>query len=289
MKNIALSLLSIAILIACDKIKEPKQQNYNSNPTPVVVDTASDAVQLRKALIVDFTGFKCGNCPDAHRKADELKGVYSKNVVVVAAHVTTTFAAPNSGGTKYRKDYRTIAGNLFDIDYQLETRGLPIGWANQFANTKLSLFSTWQTAISNMVSTPASVNITAKQVQVLNNVLTANITIKANKNLDDSLNYVVLLVEDSIVDWQKDYSLPTNEDVQFYVHNHVLRANLTNSYGNWINNNEIVNDKQSFTYPISYTIINTNINQNNLQLVVFVYNRGSGEVYQALESKVEKK
>ena len=51
--------------------------------------------------------------------------------------------------------------------------------------------------------------------------------VKALKNVDGEYNIVIAITEDSIVDWQKNGSY----DDSVYVHNHVLRAIINNTWG----------------------------------------------------------
>ena len=66
---------------ACDIVEPPFAETSTTGPTGPV----SGAV--RKVLLEDFTGHKCGNCPRAGEAADALKLAYGDQLIVYAAHV----------------------------------------------------------------------------------------------------------------------------------------------------------------------------------------------------------
>ncbi|PLX21548.1 MAG: hypothetical protein C0597_03275, partial [Marinilabiliales bacterium] len=95
----------------------------------------------------------------------------------------------------------------------------------------------------------------------------------------------VYFVEDSIVSWQKDYSLEVGEqDVEFYVHNHVLRDAINGTWGDAILNGQAEeNMVKSKSYQYS---VDPEWNVRNSSIVAFVYKNDTKEVLQASQKEI---
>ncbi len=102
-------------------------------------------------------------------------------------------------------------------------------------------------------------------------------------------NLVLCLIEDSIVDWQKNYSgggdpnYPDG-DVSNYIHEHVLRDNINGSYGD----NIISGAESSDTWVIntySYNLDNL-WDADRCHVLAFVHDATTNEVLQVAEIHV---
>src|SRR3989339_1616165 len=75
--NIFLFLFS-----SCDEVSQPYLQTKKSFP--------SDTGFIKKILLEDYTGFKCGNCPPSHVEAERLTKAwpdgYGKRIIVLTVH-----------------------------------------------------------------------------------------------------------------------------------------------------------------------------------------------------------
>ena len=75
-KHIAF-ILSVLLFTACEVISE----NERLIPAPVPVDSTE-----RTHVLIEFTGFRCVNCPKASAAAEALKQTYGERLIVVAMH-----------------------------------------------------------------------------------------------------------------------------------------------------------------------------------------------------------
>jgi len=116
-----------------------------------------------------------------------------------------------------------------------------------------------------------------------------NLEVKIDLIFLEAMNAELMLsvyfVEDSIISWQKDYSLEVGEqDVEFYVHNHVLRDAINGTWGDVILTGQAeANMVKSKSYQYS---INPEWKVKNSSIVAFVYKNDTKEVLQASQENI---
>ncbi|MEQ1733585.1 MAG: Omp28-related outer membrane protein [Bacteroidia bacterium] len=292
---LALTITVITSVISCDKVDAPYLEK---STTPVITpsNTACDndgfvaANAVRKILLIDFTGHKCGNCPQAHAAATAVHNQYGNKVVTVAIHATNTFAAPNGGGTKYLYDFRTALGNDLDATFGLESIGLPQGWINKYDTAKFDDYSTWASQ-----DVPAALNKPAEAFLIIknefnNSTKTLNTTVNTHvlSTITGNFKLCVWLIEDSVINWQKDYSLPSgSQDIQLYNHKHPLRASITTATkGDAIattGGNITLKKDTCFSNAYAFTNFGATWDLTKLKVVAFIYNTQTKQVVQAEE------
>lgn len=196
----ALSLSFTFAFSSCQLIPEAEQY------TPI------GPTELRsRALIVEFTGIQCVNCPKAAQTAHQLLEQYPENLVVVEMHpASNSFTATTNPLYDFRCEeadffYRYFGGT--------NTTGLPTGIVNlapSFAD-----YTAWASAVLGAVQQPSSAQL---HLSVMGDSIQYRIL-----GTSGSYHLLLWLVEDSIVAPQADGGTV----VPNYVHNHVLRMSLT--------------------------------------------------------------
>ena len=104
-KYIIFTILATFMMVACDVI--PESDRIGQGPERIV--------SLRKVLLLDFTGQKCPNCPDAAAIISDLLGAYPRNIVAVGMYpdghgLALPGALPASLSTKEAMEYLTSYG-----------------------------------------------------------------------------------------------------------------------------------------------------------------------------------
>ncbi|MDQ3192760.1 MAG: Omp28-related outer membrane protein, partial [Bacteroidota bacterium] len=110
---------------------------------------------------------------------------------------------------------------------------------------------------------------------------------KALNALSKKYNLVVYLVEDNIVDWQKDYSKPSGpqQDVENYIHGHVLRDNINGTWGEEVIASSLAaGDSISKTY--NNYLLNPAWQANNCSVVAYIYDVDTYQVLQVEEAHI---
>lgn len=174
-----------------------------------------------RALLLEFTGFKCLNCPKAAAEAHALLEEYADSLVVVEIH-------PSQNGfcetDRPEWDYSSAAGDA--IYAQLggtASTSLPAGVIN--LATQMMDYAAWQTAVESAVTQPTHRSVHIADLSLADRQLTINYTVTSlSETLSIAGTQVRLwLTEDSIVGPQR---LPDGTTNMEYVHNHVLRDEI---------------------------------------------------------------
>ncbi|MBK8339361.1 MAG: hypothetical protein IPK99_04850 [Flavobacteriales bacterium] len=122
-------LIPIAIIFAgCDKVTMPYE--------PLQGGGTSTEEVVRKVLLEDCTGHRCNNCPDAAAQAQLLQSIHGENLVVVAVHCITGFAAPQApiGDGVLDSDHRAVPEGA-TIEDHFDITFLPAGLVNRILTT----------------------------------------------------------------------------------------------------------------------------------------------------------
>lgn len=266
-------------ITSCDKIEKPyiEEGNYCGN------DTLS--ITIRKILLEDYTAHRCGNCPRAAGKVAELKTIYCDHIIPIAVHIGY-FASPLP--PKYTYDFRTEAGEELNNYFEIENNGLPTGMVNRIElNGKniLDYQSEWATAIQLILETPPEIDITIEnEYTPATRELSTKVKAEFLKDMNKTLKLTVYLVEDSIIACQKDYQA-SPEDVESYVHRHVLRKAINSTWGD-----EILSGNISATETIEktyYFTLDTLWADNHCSVIAFVYDDDTKEIIQAEEEQIK--
>lgn len=296
MKKEFLILLGLIIFVACDKVKQPIQNpddpkwnpKKDTIPTCIlvtpVVKTNTATSGFRKILIEDYTGHRCGNCPNAARKLELLETQYKDSLVGIAVHAGTQFAPPKS--PDYPEDFRTSVGTDWDNFFGCSSLGLPKGIINRVAPYPQSS-SAWSTLANTALHKPQSVKLDiTTYFDVTANLL--NIDLKAKfKTVNPNDVWISLVItEDSIRANQTEYnpvstSCIFNGDVDSCYHfNHTLRASVNTNWGELLKAKPILVNDSVIKKVTCYKITNVN-NTKKINLVAFAYDYISKEILQA--------
>jgi hypothetical protein len=275
----------LLILSSCDKVDKPLDTGAAFCDPNVVVP--------RKVLIEDFTGHLCNNCPAASDAAAAIVNDYGDKVIVIAAHVTSTFARPlltssewaNSGvpDSSFMTDFRTPAGNAYLS--QFTPSGLPTGLVSRvpFNNSYTIGVSSWSSAVFNLVCTEAAVQMEFSNVSY--NAASREIDVQIDATLRNDLagdySIVVCLTENDVVDWQLD-ERTSPPYVSNYVHKHALRDNLNGTWGtNVISGSGSVGDIVSVN--VDNYVLDSGWEAGNCSLVAYIYDESDYEILQVEE------
>tara|TARA_B110000459_G_scaffold123155_1_gene135534 strand:+ start:2091 stop:3029 length:939 start_codon:yes stop_codon:yes gene_type:complete len=302
-KYIIATLFGILLfnITSCDIIEGPYLIDNNTNP----VDTNTF---VKKVLIEDFTGHRCPNCPAAAEELVSLQDFYGDRVIGIAIHPSSpAFSTPSPlTASSYTYDFRTQFGDDIDNIFEITTVGLPRGMVNRTGfDTQHQLGKDeWSSIVQTELEKAPIFGITLSS-NVSNGNGTISITAEAltNINLDkkekiEDYNIVICLTEKNIVQWQKDN---TAGDIEDYEHNHVLRTMINTTFGESIGNSFVDGDIWEKDYSIDITNLeNTNENyslntlfmgngnckewnEDNMEIVVYIYNTSNYEIVQVEE------
>ena len=195
----------VVLLASCEVIRE--DDRLIELPQPIAGEQAH--------VLVDYTGFRCVNCPKAAEMAEELQGLYGERLIVVSMHPASN---PFTQG-KY--DYTCPAADTY---YQLMggTASTPFPAGNidftQHDNTYFADYLQWPTMMSEAMQQDSRTSITA-QAQLREKEIIVRTEVSAEQ--EKQCKVVVWLMEDSIVGMQ---AMPDGTANSEYIHMHMLRT-----------------------------------------------------------------
>lgn len=303
MKFINLLLLLCILIYGCEQIEDPFPENQGQSVslggnTEIIVEPAlglSDTNSLKEfitnnswdtivgpdnsnsrfMLLEEFTGHTCINCVPATKEVVRLDSIYGDQLIPLAIH-TGNFAEPfpPSFG-KYTTDFRIKGGSDEEYRDAFGVESYPRGIVSRVSD-KVSSKDSWQSELSQIKDDPALAILEVKNYySALSNVVRIQIDIEWLQDLSGAYSLQVYLVEDNIIDWQKN----GNIDIENYNHRHVLRKVVNGTWGKSLNQ-AISGETQSIQY---ITSVDENWKSEDLESVVFIFNSdvNSYEIIQA--------
>lgn len=268
---IAFVCMACLLLAGCDKIEgDIYQIVQNEDVTVTFPDINPDEV-YRKILVEEFTGHRCTNCPQGHQTLESLHQQYGDTLVTVGIHYG---ALAKPFGSVFSYDFRTEAGNQIGDAYGID--GIPAAIVNRVQKSGGWPREQWASVLRDVDRSKVFA-----AVQLINEYDAASKTLKANakvttlKAIDHQLRLILFVVEDGVVKPQKD----GNQDIENYVHNHVLRCALTDPFGFPLTRDTWQND-DSETYAASVSFDGHDWDPVNCQVVAALFDPISSEILQ---------
>lgn len=255
----------------------------NYDPLAIVDDCHCRYANVRKILVEDYTGHTCGNCPRAAEILHSLECEWGDRVVPLAVHVGFFSLPQNLPDGKYANDYRTPFGNDWNTYFGNSAAGLPNGLVNRIPDggNYIRSYTAWSALAANLLAQPAEATISLTNTYSEG---TRTVSVVADINVLTNLSngpykLFVVVSEDSVVNWQKDYSLD-DEDIPDYKHMHMLRTSLTGTWGADVNGGANLPSGQALTLNFSVQL-NEEWNAHHCNIVAWLAQDGNKQVIQA--------
>ena len=297
LKTIIVAIALIFVLASCDKIDAPyivpnAPEDTAACPVP---EFPAVTAHYKRALIEDYTGHTCVNCPRAAMITHDLKSQYKDSVVVIAVHAGF-YAKPSTSDTVWAYDFRTPAGTEWDNVFKVGAVGNPNGMVNRkgYPNNQQVLSPpSWANAVKNTVAETPLMDL-----QLITEYNSAEDKPCIHSKISflqaftsRSLNISVIITEDSIIQAQKnnDATVGTTPSILKYVNTHVMRGAVNGIWGTPV---QLVAENSSFapvvtTFKTHFTNFNLNtMVPKNCHVIAFVYDTETKEVLQVAEAEV---
>ena len=288
MKKTFLSLLAFALFFgSCDRLDNPvtvaknkyREDLYGAAPTFTPVTVAE-----KNVLFEEFTGHLCGFCPPSTFLALQLDSLLGERMVTVAIHAGSL---AETGGTAFQTDYTTPAGNLYwsqlNGGFNPTARIDRLQGLSHFEYLDPANPSSWQDIVTSQMntSTPVALQTICEYIGS-DNVFNIHMHSQFLENYTGNVNLVVLLVESDLISAQEDYS-QTPPEIEFYTHNHVLRANVSEAMGNLV----ISSPNAGYSATTSFTIpAQSNWEPTNMTVIGYLVDANTHAVLNAIEYEI---
>lgn len=201
------SILSIAFLLAACEVIDPADRLLPVDAVPQ---------SSRRHVLLEFTGFRCVNCPSAEATAVELQSLYAERLIVIALHPAS------NPFTKGVYDYTCpAADSVYRFVGGTASTPFPTGCINLAPDAEGHYFrdhELWGAALLLAMQDTLcpSLSLTATL-----DTLMRRVDARINYSTRDDMRVALWLVEDSIVGAQ---AMPDGTVNMTYPHRHVLRT-----------------------------------------------------------------
>lgn len=271
------SYIAVVLLLAlssCDYIDGPK--TVGIEPLP------SDST--RKVLLEEYSGHRCPNCPPSHRESKKLDSLFGDDLIIVTIHASG-FATPVPS-LGYPADYRTDLGDAMELNYGASlTIGYPAGMINraEFSGEQLHKYTTWGQHAATVLSSTAALKLDM-DVDYNASSRQASITVDMEYYQDAADNHQLMLIvtEDSLISAQLDGFNQVND----YVHRHVLRDNITSGFWGVPVSGATISQGDTFQQQFTYTL-DPAWNDKQCSIIAYVLDGDTYEIYQAEEVHID--
>lgn len=272
-----LSLIAIALcFVACSKIEKPYLTVSQQEGVDVVFPDLDYGTVYRKILFDEYTGHKCPNCPDGHTIVEQMVERYGDTLVAVGIHANY-FAETEAGVFSY--DFTTEAGEQLYVDYGITNNPQAIINRSGSPINKSAWFNGVQNADRSVLAAIQIIN----QYDGNTHKLKVNTKTTFLEDYDQAVQLSLFLIEDNII---KPQQVGTHIEEE-YVHNHVLRAGINGTYGEYISPEGMVEKNEDYYYGYSIDFTNHDWVPENCSVVAILMDATSREVLQVEKVKVK--
>lgn len=272
-----LSLIAIALcFVACSKIEKPYLTMSQQENVDVIFPDIDYSSVYRKILFDEYTGHKCSGCPEGHAIVEQMLERYGDTLVAVGIHANF-FAEPEDGVFSY--DFRTEAGEQLYVDYGITNNPKAIINRSSSPLDKGSWFIDVQNADRSVLAAIQIIN----QYDENTHKLKVNTKTTFLEDYDQTVQLSLFLIEDNIV---KPQQVDTHVEEE-YIHNHVLRAGINGTYGEYISPGGMVERNEDYYYGYSIDFTNHDWVPENCSVVAILLDATSREVLQVEKTKVK--
>lgn len=256
---------------------------------------ASTTLSKRAALLEDFTGVRCGFCPDGHVRAEAAKSSLGVDKFIIMAVHAGSYAAPATGWANFTTAYGAA------LVTQAKVSGYPAGTISRIKADDLGVTpqqaggyamsrGSWQSAGAAVNNIDAPLNIGVDASISASNELTVDVDIYYTQTQTGTQKINVALIQDGLVSRQS--GAPNGGTA--YAQNNVLRDFVTGQWGETITESTDSADfvRKTFTYsvPADYHGTTTEgggaVVKSDLKVIVFVTD-GNTDVLNVVEEDVQ--
>jgi hypothetical protein len=299
-------LALLTFTTSCDKVDNPYPQQYSidttlypglwtdyiANEYPIFTTNTNT---LRNALIEDYTGHRCNNCPNAAIVAHDIEVANPNRVFVAGIHAapsatgTSSFQSFDPSASSFYTDHTNPNGRQYGIEFQngFNFFANPQGTVSRkiVDNKMFDLSGTWQSRTATILAdTDLKVNI-----QSVFNYYEATkggyLHVEIEKLTSDprTMNTVVYVIEKSLIDWQ---IMPNNTANEFYVHESRHIGCIDQQAFGRATFTQLSSQGEKTVLDYSYKIP-ANLDKEDIHFLIYVLDTETYEILQVIKQEIE--
>ncbi len=299
MKNSILLLVATLFFLSCDKIENPYPKgpaielntslypgNWNDYPWPDFSDGFS---ANRNIVLEDYTGHKCVFCPAATTIANDIEEADSNRVFVISIHTSPGGIGPfQETDGEYTENFANETaveyGQTFYSGYGFDAN--PAGTISRvrFSGLMFQNAGDWANLVTQVKgenNLKVALAAKANYFDATKGLFVHALIDPKNENVED-LKIVTQFIENKFIGKQK---LPGGQHDDAYVFHNALRSTLDNAPFGQAVSSKTADGDGNFQFDYSYQIP-ANFDPANCHVVVYVMNKNTYEILQAVKVKI---
>ncbi len=225
----------------------------------------------KNAILEEFTGVKCPNCPGGHQTAQSILNNNPGRAFVVAFHpFNSNYTTPYAGEPDFRRHF---GDSLYLTPYCGTSRYMPSAFVNRrlwAAPERLTGASSWTGYCNTIMAEASPVNVgLSAHYDGTGKILNVTVEVWYTGSVTGSHNLMVTLAENNLVSTQSGGTSP-------YTHKHTFREALTGQWGDPLSNNAAAGTfiTETFTFDNN----TASYNMGNCEVIAYIIDNGSDEV-----------
>jgi hypothetical protein len=234
----------------------------------------STTPENKKALLEEFTGTGCPNCPDGHATAASILAADPLNVFVIAYHPdNSSYTTSDPMATNYPAAFynSTFVGSRFMPGAIINRRI----WGAERMVSRTS----WQADVNTIKAEASPLNVgVSSSYNTTTSQLSIDVEVYFTQTVTDAMTIYCMLTEDGIIAAQSNGTSP-------YTHNHVFREAFVAQWGDAITTPTTAGTLKTFTFNFDNST--TAYDMTKSEVVAFVRNAADEEIISVNGAEVD--
>lgn len=235
--------------------------------------------QDKNAMLEEFTGVKCPNCPAGHQVAATILENNPGRAFVIAYHpFNSNYTTPYAGDPDFR---RSFGDALYSTPYCGTSRFMPIAfinrekWAN---NERIQSRTVWENYVTQILTQASPVNVgISSTYDDASGQLEIAVELFFTSDVNENVRINVALTESGMIAQQSGGG--TN-----YVHKHVFREAFTEQWGDLITDPTTSGSYLTFNYTFDNNTMEYDMDK--CEVFAHVYDHDNGLIISGIGADV---
>lgn len=244
--------------------------SFSSGTIWAQVTGVSTNPENKKAIVEEFSGVNCVNCPAGHQVLDQMKTTYGSDVYIITFMPNNSnFTTPQPGDPDLRRAYPAA---FYSTPFCGSSRFMPSAFINRrewSAGEKISSRSIWSASAGTIIGEMSPVNVgVIAEYDETTKMLTITVENYYTSTVTDQHSLYVTLAENGIFTQQSGASGP-------YEQFHVFREAFTGQWGD-----AIATTTMGQLNSTTYTFDNStaNYDMSKCEVMAYIENKTNAEI-----------